>query len=572
MKNGLFQYLLVNISLLVLVAAILIELKPLRRLLKKQNKSLTDQLCLGIIFGALSISGTYTGLSLQGAVVNTRVVSTLAAGLVGGPLPGLCAGLMGGVHRMLYAPSSFTSLACAIGTFCFGVIGAITCWRIPQKRGRNLSLILLAILSELLQSLIILSICRPFSAALELEKVILPPKMVMNSLGLVLFMSLLDRFNRSVTIELAEQQYLALLIAHKCLPFLREGLENRGAMGQAVDTVREMLPDVCVALTDLEQVVAASGMELSAIPLPAQKAMESGELVVERDVSDLCGPPRRRSRAFIAAPLTCGEEQIGTILFCVPQGPNLILEADCCTAEGLARLFSSMLELGELQHQIQMRQQAELRALQSQIDPHFLFNALSTISALCTIEPQKAKETILTLASYFRQALSINEPFVSLEQELSNVRNYLALTEARFQDAIHVTWDLPDVLPVLYLPPLILQPIVENAVRHGGTAVDERHVRISIRQEDGRANIRVSDRGHGFSEEILKRLQNPRDPGYTGLFNVQKRLRSVYGGQCAFTVDSSEQGSTVAVSIPLIPPGGLKSKQEGSAADACRGY
>lgn len=572
MENGLFQYLLINISLLVLVAAILIELKPLRRLLKKQKKSLPEQLCLGVIFGLLSISGTYTGLSLQGAVVNTRVVSTLAAGLVGGPLPGLCAGLMGGVHRMLYDPDGFTSLACATGTFCFGVIGGAACRHIPQKKGRNLALVLLVILSELLQSMIIFAFSKPFSAAMELERVILLPKMVMNSLGLVLFMSLLDRFNRSVTIELAEQQYLALFVAHKCLPFLREGLENREAIQKAADMVRELLPEVRVALTDLERVVAASGMELSSVPLPARRAMDSGELVVERDASDLCGPPHHQSRAFIAAPLTCGEERIGALLFCVPQGPNLILEASCRTAEGLARLFSSMLELGELQHQIQMRQQAELRALQAQIDPHFLFNALSTISALCTTDPRKARETILTLAGYFRQILSINEPFVSLEQELSNVRNYLTLTEARFQDAIHVTWDLPDVLPVLYLPPLILQPIVENAVRHGGTAVDDRHIHIAIRQENERADIRVSDRGHGFPEEILRRLQDPRDPGYTGLFNVEKRLRSVYGGQCVFSVNSSEQGSTVAISVPLIPPGGLKSKQEGSVAYAYRGH
>ena len=192
----------------------------------------------------------------------------------------------------------------------------------------------------------------------------------MNSLRLVLFMSLLDRFNRSVTIELAEQQYLALLIAHKCLPFLRAGLENREAIQRAADMVREMLPEDRVAITDREQVVAASGMDLSSIPLPARRAMDSGELVVERDASDLCGPPRHRNRAFIAAPLTCGEERIRALLFCVPQGPNLILEADCRTAEGLARLSSSMLEVGVLQHQIQMRQQAELRALQSQIDPH----------------------------------------------------------------------------------------------------------------------------------------------------------------------------------------------------------
>ena len=100
MKNELLEYLLVNVSLLVLVAAVLIELGPLRQLLKKQNKSLSEQLCLGLIFGALSVSGTYTGLGLQGAVVNTRVISTLAAGLVGGTIPGLCAGQLGGIHRI----------------------------------------------------------------------------------------------------------------------------------------------------------------------------------------------------------------------------------------------------------------------------------------------------------------------------------------------------------------------------------------------------------------------------------------------------------------------------------------
>ena len=120
MKNELLEYLLVNVSLLVLVAAVLIELGPLRQLLKKQNKSLSEQLCLGLIFGALSVSGTYTGLGLQGAVVNTRVISTLAAGLVGGTIPGLCAGLLGGIHRIFYDPSSFTSLACGLGTFSFG--------------------------------------------------------------------------------------------------------------------------------------------------------------------------------------------------------------------------------------------------------------------------------------------------------------------------------------------------------------------------------------------------------------------------------------------------------------------
>ena len=82
---------------------------------------------LGAIFGVLSISCTYTGLAFQGAVVNTRVVSTVAAGLVGGPISGLCAGALSGLHRYFYNPAGFTSLACGIGTFCFGAVGALGC-------------------------------------------------------------------------------------------------------------------------------------------------------------------------------------------------------------------------------------------------------------------------------------------------------------------------------------------------------------------------------------------------------------------------------------------------------------
>ena len=99
MQNNLFFSLILNISFLVLIATILTELRPLRMMLKRQDRSLKNQLVLGVIFGLLSISCTYTGLSFQGAVVNTRVVSTVAAGLVGGPASGICAGVLSGVHR-----------------------------------------------------------------------------------------------------------------------------------------------------------------------------------------------------------------------------------------------------------------------------------------------------------------------------------------------------------------------------------------------------------------------------------------------------------------------------------------
>ena len=550
MQDNLFFSLVLNISLLVLMATVLTELRPLRMMLKHQQRSAENQLFLGVIFGLLSISSTYTGLSFQGAVVNTRVVSTMAAGLVGGPVSGICAGLISGMHRYLYNPEGFTSLACAIGTFFFGVIGAASCRWFNRRARRTHDLVLLTVLAELLQCLLILLLSKPFSAALALEKAILLPKILVNSIGLVSFMRILDRLNRDLTIELVEQRAVALLIAQECLPYLRRGIGSREGLQRAVDIVHEKLPGFQVALTDRTQVLASSGGAFPDNPFPvsALSAMTQDRSVV---IHDLPGAP---GYAGLAAPLHEDDKVIGALLLRVPTGPNLVLDADVRTVESLAQFFSVMLELGEAEHQIALRKQAEFRALQSQINPHFLFNALNTISGLCLTDPERACKTILVLADYFRQTLTINESFVPLRQEISNVDNYLMLTEARFEGALHVTCELPDDLEALRLPPLILQPIVENAVRHGFVAVDDRRVSLVIRQDEERAYIRVSDQGRGFPPEVLRKLNDPNDPTYTGLFNVRKRLRSIYGEQCRFTIDSTDHGSAVSFSIPLAPP------------------
>ena len=238
MQNSLSFSLILNISLLVLVATILTEVKPLRMILKRQDRSVRNQLLLGLIFGLLSISGTYTGIAVQGAVVNTRVVSTVAAGLVGGPISGVCAGLLSGVHRYLYDPHGFTSLACAVGTFCFGVIGALG-FRIYTRRRRDtVDLVLLTVTAELVQCVLILALAHPFSAAVELEHTILLPKMLVNSVGLISFMHILDRLNRDLTLELAEQQALALqdmFSPGELMRVLTETQKTRASFGKNTD-------------------------------------------------------------------------------------------------------------------------------------------------------------------------------------------------------------------------------------------------------------------------------------------------------------------------------------------------
>ena len=176
------------------------------------------------------------------------------------------------------------------------------------------------------------------------------------------------------------------------------------------------------------------------------------------------------------------------------------------------------------------------------------------ISSLCRTDPDRARELILVLANYFRQTLSINRNLVPLKDELSNVDNYLTLAQARFEGDIHVTMTLPDDLTECQLPPLLLQPLVENAVRHGRTAIDERYVNLEILQKNGQIHVSVSDRGHGFPPHVLQALNDPNDQSFSGLFNVRKRLRTIYGSQCRFDITSTPAGSTVSFSIPVVPP------------------
>ena len=206
-QDNLLIYLLANAGLLLVAATVLTELRPLRAIMKRQDRSVPNQLLLGLLFGLLSIASTYTGLSFQGAIVNTRTISTLAAGLVGGPLTGVSAGALSGLHRYCYAPGGFTALSCGLGTASFGVLGAVCHrWFSVLTARRNWALVGLTLAAELLQCALILALSRPFEAAVALEKAILLPKIVVNSLGLVAFMATLDRLNRSLTIELVEQQ------------------------------------------------------------------------------------------------------------------------------------------------------------------------------------------------------------------------------------------------------------------------------------------------------------------------------------------------------------------------------
>lgn len=188
---------------------------------------------------------------------------------------------------------------------------------------------------------------------------------------------------------------------------------------------------------------------------------------------------------------------------------------------------------------------SELKALQAQINPHFMFNALNTIVAFCRTEPETARTLLLNLGDFLRASFVDNSEFVPLSKELDHVEAYLAIEKARFGPRLKVEYDLQSA--DFNLPPLVLQPLVENAVRHGILPVPSGGVlRIESFNSETHHVIKIVDNGVGFD------LHNVVVSGNgIGLDNVDKRLRNLYGAQNGLIVVTEEgHGTICTVRIP----------------------
>ena len=195
--------------------------------------------------------------------------------------------------------------------------------------------------------------------------------------------------------------------------------------------------------------------------------------------------------------------------------------------------------------------EAELRALRAQVNPHFLFNSLNTIAALVVPEPAKAEEMTLRLAKIFRHVLiHADQPFSSIEEEISFLRTYLEIEKVRFGERLKIEFDVNESVTQLSVPTLILQPLVENALKHGLAAkLGQSELKIRANRKENVLLLSVEDNGVG-----MKGKSKPGQSFGVGLRNVKERLQTVYGNLATFSFESTPQlGSRALVEIPIGP-------------------
>lgn len=558
MSSAMFFSLLLNIGLLVLIAALLTKIPIVRSMLLYDMHSAGCGIMLAILFGLISIISTYTGVRTQGAIVNTRVIGVLAAGLLGGPYVGIGAALIGGIHRYLFDIGGFTATACAVSTLVEGLAGSLFSSRFKAGKMGSSSVFILTVFVEFLQMMIILLISRPFSAAVQLVKLISLPMMTMNALGMLVFLGTFNMVFLEEDSQFAERMRLALGIVEQSLPHLRKGLYSIKDMQAVAEIIFQSTSCAAILITDTEKIISRKAslelknMNEDMVLLPILASIHDRKPTIFHYARK--GKPLYsilKNHIIVAAPIIEMNQVVGSLTMIIKKHWQQS-QSDLNFASELARLFSTQFELSELEYQKKLRRKAELKALQSQVNPHFLYNSLNTISYVCRDNPDRARELLLTLSSYYRQTLEHNSYMHTLKTELQHITSYLELEKARFEEKLHIEI-ITDEKTNCLIPAFILQPLVENAIRYGFDKSANRYVSICSCMEGAFIKISVSDKGPGIPETVIKHLYEGEHYGGVGLENVHKRLKSIYGQEHGLYIESSDSGSDIFFTIPVSP-------------------
>lgn len=508
---------------------------------------LPHKLLCYITFSIFCIMGTYFGLHIEDSIANTRAIGAVMSGLLGGPVVGGLVGLTGGIHR--YSMGGMTALSCMISTFAEGLMGGLV-HSYLVKRGRTDKLFnplvagAVTFVAEILQMVIIILIARPFDNAVHLVSNIAAPMMVTNTIGAAMFMRIL--LDKRAMFEKYTSAFsaTALKVAASTEGILRQGFNEENSKKVAQVLLKEL--DIgAVAITDREKLLAFTGIgedhHLAGRPINSGytwRAIENNE-VVYADGNEL---PYRCSLhancklgSTLVIPLR-GENQrvIGTIKLYEVRN-RLFSSINRTLGEGIAQLLSAQILAGKFERQKALLAQSEIKLLHAQVNPHFLFNALNTLLAVIRKDTDKAGQLVQNLSTFFRKNLKRSAEVVTLAEELEHVNAYLQIELARFPTQLKVDLQVPDEFYFQKLPAFTLQPLVENAIKHGTSQLlsNGNIVIRAYRQNEG-VIVEVEDNAGLYQQTGIGTRSHSE--GGLGMSLVDKRLRARFGDDYGISV------------------------------------
>jgi two-component system LytT family sensor kinase len=352
--------------------------------------------------------------------------------------------------------------------------------------------------------------------------------------------------------------YNTLHAASRAGQHLRTGLNPAGA-AKACRQLRILLGCDALAITDTAGVLAwdGAGEELKPLLMDmAADVLAGGRTTViqARDVADpTSGGPASSGLSAVIAPVRAGSRVVGVVAAFAPTAGAGLVRATGEVADWVA----VQVELAELDASRTLLMEAEVRALRAQISPHFIYNSLNAIASFINTDPARARELVVEFADFTRYSFRRHGDFTTLAEELRCIDRYLLLERARFGDRVQVSLQIaPEVLGTV-IPFLSLQPLVENAVRHGLEAKEgPGHISITAHDSGAFAEVTIEDDGVGMDPARLQSmLAGHTDGDHVGLRNVDARLRQVYGDAHGLVIETAPgEGTLITMRVPKSQP------------------
>ena len=545
------SHLISNIGCSAIIAFFFIRIDKANIIIKSNAKTKKDIIALSFFFSLLSISGTYIGLNFNGAILNTRNVGVIAGGILGGPYVAIITGLVAGIHRAFVNLGRETAIPCAIATITGGFLTAYV-HRFIKSKDKIFFGFFLACVVENLSMGLILIILKDKILAQNIVANFYVPMVFMNSIGSSVLILLVEDIIQKSELIAGRQAKLALEIANKTLPHFRE-TEN---LSEVCKIIAEDLGAKATVITNKKEIIAGFSFDKDKIKKAdiksnnTRKVLKTGEtmLVIKEDdeiIEDFLDiSPHIKS--CIILPLKEKNDISGTLKIFFDTAEK-ITDKNRYLMIGLSHLISTQMEISKVENLISLLKYSELKALQSQINPHFLFNVLNTKTSLIRTNPEKAREVTIDLSNYLRYNLDNNVKSVELIKELNQINTYIKIEKVRFGDKLNIIYDVDESLYNFQIPSLIIQPLVENSIKHGILKKrDNGCVKIIIKKIGKDIEVIIEDDGIGIEQTIIDNLDKQIKENI-GLKNVHQRLKLLYGE--GLNIKKLEQGTRIKFKI-----------------------
>ncbi len=577
----LFILMIERLGFIVLIAYILVQSKIFKNILFNR-KALDTQILLIIIFTIFAILSNINGVEVQNGQViyrdltetllensslaNTRALTIGISGIIGGPLVGTTVGVLSSIFR--YLQGGLDPQVYVYSSILIGIVSGTIGQKYMKRNQLPEPLVGAGIASgfEIIQMIIILFASSDFTQAFTLVRFIILPMTMINSMGMAIFLSFIHSIQKKQEEDRAIQTHDVLSLANATLPHFRKGL-NIESCTEAANEIMNYMHVAAVSITNNEKILAHVGVasdhhkpdtflrtELS------KQALDQGKIVIAENREQIgCHHENCELNAAIVVPLITKSGVVGTLkLYFTDSSELTFVEKNI--AAGLGNIFSTQIDLGKSELEAQLLKDAEIKSLQAQVNPHFFFNAVNTISALIRIDSEKARHLLIKLSEFFRANLvGTRSSLIQLNKELEHVEAYLELEQARFPDRYQINFNIDEHLSSMLIPPFTLEIIIENAFKHAfKNRKDGNTIQVTVEEVKDMIHIAVKDNGFGIRPDIIdiigeKEIVSEKTQGTgSALVNLNKRLLHLYGENSQLTFNSSPTGTTVSCTLPKI--------------------